>query len=102
MQLTKDVIRKLMRSIHLTYQHELTCGECFNEIDRFAELELAGKNATEAMPLVQEHLERCEEDGYVLVRHGGIAVGLGMLHMEGREQAILHSLFPKRSRFHRS
>lgn len=59
MQLTKDVIRKLMRSIHLTYQHELTCGECFNEIDRFAELELAGKSATEAMPLVQEHLERC-------------------------------------------
>ena len=59
MQLTKDVIRKMMRSIHLTHQHELTCGECFNEIDRFAELELTGKKPGEAMPLVQEHLERC-------------------------------------------
>lgn len=59
MQLTKDVIKKMMRSIHLTHQHELTCDECFNEIDRFAELELTGKNPAEAMPLVQEHLERC-------------------------------------------
>lgn len=59
MQLTRDVIQKMMRSIHLTYKHELTCGECFKEVDRFAELELAGKNPAEAMPLVQEHLERC-------------------------------------------
>jgi hypothetical protein len=59
MQLTKDIIRKMMRSIHTTYQHELTCGECFNEVDRFAEMELVGKNAAEALPLVREHLERC-------------------------------------------
>jgi len=59
MQLTKEVIQKLMRSIHLTYEHELTCGECFDEVDQFAEMELTGKNAAEAMPLVQEHLERC-------------------------------------------
>jgi predicted anti-sigma-YlaC factor YlaD len=43
----------------MTHQHELTCGECFNEVDRFAEMELTGKNAAEAMPLVKEHLERC-------------------------------------------
>jgi hypothetical protein len=59
MQLTKNVIRKIMRSIHSTRSHELTCGECYNEVDRFAELELTGKNAAEAMPLVQEHLNRC-------------------------------------------
>ncbi len=59
MKLTKEVIRKMMRSIHMTYQQELTCGECFNEVDRFAEIELTGKNPAEAMPLVQEHLERC-------------------------------------------
>ncbi len=59
MQLTKEVIRKLMRSIHKTYAHELTCSECYGEVDRFAELELTGKNAAEAMPLVQQHLDRC-------------------------------------------
>lgn len=59
MQLTKDVIQKMMRSIYLTYPHELTCGECFNEVDRFAELELTGMDPGEAMPLVQQHLGRC-------------------------------------------
>jgi len=59
MQLTQEVIKKMMRSIQLTYQHELTCGECFNDVDRFVELELAGKKPAEAMPLVQQHLDRC-------------------------------------------
>ena len=59
MKLTKEVIQKMMRSLHMTHQHELTCGECFNEVDRFAEIELSGKNHVEAMPLVQEHLDRC-------------------------------------------
>ena len=59
MKLTKEVIRKMMRSIHMTHQNELNCGECFNEVDRFAEIELAGKNPVEAMPLVQQHLARC-------------------------------------------
>jgi hypothetical protein len=59
MELTKEVIRKMMHSIHNTRDHELSCGECFEEIDRFAELELAGKNAQDALPLVKDHLERC-------------------------------------------
>ncbi|MCJ7699991.1 MAG: hypothetical protein MUO62_00270 [Anaerolineales bacterium] len=59
MQLTKEVIQKMMRSIHMTYPNELTCSECFEEVDRFAEMELTGKNAAEAMPLVKQHLERC-------------------------------------------
>jgi hypothetical protein len=59
MKLTKEVIRKMMRSIHMTHQHEITCGECFNEVDRFAEVELTGKNPAEAMPLVQDHLDLC-------------------------------------------
>ena len=59
MKLTKEIIRKMMRSIHLTHQHELTCGECFSEVDRFAEMALTGLNPVEAMPLVQEHLDRC-------------------------------------------
>jgi hypothetical protein len=59
MKLTKEIIRKMMRSIHMTHEHEMTCGECFNEVDRFAEMELTGKNPAEAMPLVKEHLERC-------------------------------------------
>jgi len=59
MKLTQEIIKKMMHSIQLTREQELTCGACFDEVDRFVELELSGKNAAEAMPLVQEHLERC-------------------------------------------
>jgi len=59
MKLTKNNKKKMMRSIQMTHEEELTCGECFEEIDRFAEVELSGKNPSEAMPLVQQHLDRC-------------------------------------------
>lgn len=59
MKLTKDVIQRMMRSIQTTYEKELSCSECYEEIDRFAEIELSGKNPIDAMPLVQQHLDRC-------------------------------------------
>ena len=59
MKLTQEIIKKMMRSIQSTRENELTCGACYDEVDRFVELELSGKNAAEAMPLVQEHLNRC-------------------------------------------
>jgi hypothetical protein len=33
--------------------------DAYEQLDRFAELLLSGKNAAEALPLVQDHLERC-------------------------------------------
>ncbi len=59
MQLKLDVLKKMVRAIATTTPDEIGCDECFNEIDRFVELELQGKNAAEAMPLVQAHLNRC-------------------------------------------
>jgi hypothetical protein len=49
----------LVKIIFTTRPDELNCGECFDIIDTFAELKLAGKNTAEAMPLVQDHLDRC-------------------------------------------
>ena len=60
MDLTTDKLKKIVRSIATTEDDEIGCGECFHELDRFVEMKLAGKNAAEAMPLVQEHLNRCE------------------------------------------
>ena len=54
-----DTIRKMAQMIAATRPVEIGCDECFEQLDRFAELELAGKNAAEAMPLVQDHLDRC-------------------------------------------
>jgi hypothetical protein len=38
---------------------ELTCEECFEQLDRYVELELAGSNADEAVPGMRAHLEGC-------------------------------------------
>lgn len=50
---------KLARALDMTREEELACDECFEELDRFVEMELAGLDAASAMPLVQDHLEKC-------------------------------------------
>ena len=38
---------------------ELSCERCFEELDRFVELELAGADAESAVPGMRAHLEGC-------------------------------------------
>ena len=38
---------------------ELTCEECFEELDRYVELEVAGDNADQAVPGMSAHLQGC-------------------------------------------
>ncbi|HEX7300176.1 MAG TPA: hypothetical protein VF257_14360 [Solirubrobacteraceae bacterium] len=38
---------------------ELTCEACFDELDRYVELELAGADAEAAVPGMGAHLEGC-------------------------------------------
>jgi hypothetical protein len=58
-RLDLNTLKRIVRDIVATSPDEIGCGECFEELDRFAELELAGKNAAQALPLVQDHLDRC-------------------------------------------
>jgi hypothetical protein len=44
---------------------ELSCEQCFEELDRYVELEQAGSDADAAVPGMRAHLEgcpACEED----------------------------------------
>jgi hypothetical protein len=38
---------------------QLTCDECFAELDRYVELELAGHDADAEVPGMRAHLEGC-------------------------------------------
>jgi len=38
---------------------ELSCEECFAELDRYVELELAGHDADAAIPGLRAHLDGC-------------------------------------------
>lgn len=59
MKLTLGTLKGMIRAIKMTLDDEIGCDECFEELHRFAELELQGKSPEEALPKVKEHLERC-------------------------------------------
>ncbi len=54
-------LKGLIQGIFTTHPDELNCSECYDLLDKFADELLAGKNAAEAMPLVQDHLDRCRD-----------------------------------------
>ena len=45
MKLSLDVLKKMVKAVAGTKPYEIGCGECFEEVDQFVELELQGKNA---------------------------------------------------------
>jgi hypothetical protein len=57
--LDRDQLSALVRVITTTRPDEIGCEECLEQVDRFVEMELAGLDAAEAMPLVQDHLDKC-------------------------------------------
>ena len=61
MKLNTDIVEKLLGAVLATKDEEIGCGQCFDRIEKFAEMKLSGKSPGEAMPLVEEHLQRCDE-----------------------------------------
>lgn len=59
MKLSLDVLKKMVLAVAGTKPNEIGCDECFEQVDQFVELRLQGKDAAEAMPLIQDHLDRC-------------------------------------------
>ncbi len=59
--LDRDQLSSLVRLIATTRPDEIGCDECLEEVDRFVEMKLAGLDASEAMPLVQDHLDKCRD-----------------------------------------
>jgi len=55
--MTED--RDLIRALVGPDGPELTCEQCFEQLDRYVELELAGADADRAVPGMGAHLEGC-------------------------------------------
>jgi hypothetical protein len=55
-----DVV-KLVRLLAETREIEIGCDQCFERLDSFAETELSGLDASAAMPLVGDHLDKCAD-----------------------------------------
>ena len=56
-----DEVIKLVRVVAETREVEIGCDECFERLDSFAETELSGADASAAMPLVGDHLDKCAD-----------------------------------------
>ena len=52
-------LKQAMRRLLGPGGHEVGCDECFAELDRYVELELAGENADAAIPGLRAHLDGC-------------------------------------------
>ncbi len=61
MVLKRGDVVKLVRVVAETRETEIGCDECFERLDGFAETELSGLDATVAMPLVGDHLDKCAD-----------------------------------------
>jgi hypothetical protein len=51
--------RSLLEALLGPQGPELTCEECFSELDRYVELELSGVDADAAVPGMRAHLNGC-------------------------------------------
>jgi anti-sigma factor RsiW len=51
--------QELIRALLGPVGPELTCDRCFDELHRYVELELSGKDADAAVPGMSAHLEGC-------------------------------------------
>lgn len=61
MKLNSEVLKKIMQKVANTRPDEIGCEDCFEQLDQFAEIMLSGKPVKDAMPLVQDHLNRCKD-----------------------------------------
>ena len=52
---------KLLRVVAETHETEIGCDECFEQLDSFAETVISGAEASFAMPLVGDHLDKCAD-----------------------------------------
>jgi hypothetical protein len=59
--LNRGEVLKVVRVVAETREAEIGCDECFERLDSFAETELSGLEASAAMPLVGDHLDKCAD-----------------------------------------
>jgi len=61
MRLEPATLKRIVHSALTARPDEIGCDDCFEQLNQFAEMVLAGTDVAEAMPLVQDHLNRCRD-----------------------------------------
>jgi len=72
---TGNRFKKLLEMILSTQEEDITCDECFEHVDRYADMLRAGDEPDRVMHRVRRHLENCdccqrEFEAFLLVLQG--------------------------------
>ena len=59
MEMTVLKLKRIMQGILTSDPHEIGCDDCYDHLDVYVEMLIAGQNAAEAFPRIAEHLQRC-------------------------------------------
>ena len=57
--MSNSLWQTLLKSALETEEYEISCEECFNLLDLYADLILDGTTPSEIMPMVKQHLKQC-------------------------------------------
>ncbi|MCB2179679.1 hypothetical protein KQH54_01005 [bacterium] len=60
MKIETATLKKVLLSLSITHNEEMTCGECYEEIDHYVEMIKDGTSPAEVMPLVEHHINLCD------------------------------------------
>lgn len=59
MDADQDDLVKVVMAVLRTREEEIGWAKCFEQLDRFVEMELSGLDAAATIPLVEDHLQKC-------------------------------------------
>jgi len=59
MKLLPSTIQKVIETLSITLDEEATCGECYQEVDKYVDMLREGRSPSEVLPLVEHHLTLC-------------------------------------------
>lgn len=58
---SNELIKGILEILTKTHEEELNCGEVYDLIDQFVEAKARGEDVSEAMPLIERHLDLCRD-----------------------------------------
>jgi hypothetical protein len=61
MTLRPEQAKALIEMVMGTHDQEMTCDACLADVAEFVEVRLIGKPLTDALQVVQDHLDRCRD-----------------------------------------
>ncbi len=59
MKIELNTLKKVLQTLTITQSEEMTCGECYAEIDQYVDMLREGVSPAEVMPLVKHHITLC-------------------------------------------